>query len=120
MSDLVRVAYTDRYARDYARVSPDQRRRIVRRLRVLQGKPWTAAVSDGTLAHLRDGVWEVRVVGSGPAYRLIGFVASGNPGRVLVLTGCSPKADIKKKAAMNSQVERAITIRATWPGETGG
>jgi putative component of toxin-antitoxin plasmid stabilization module len=114
VSDLVRLEFTDDYLAEAASLPARQRDRIAERLAHLPVKGWSASVRDRDVAPLRDGIWEVRVLGRGAAYRLLFFVHPGNPGRLVVLTTCMDKASIKKPRVLNAAIERARTRREKW------
>ena len=114
MSDVVRITVTDEYREDMRGLDSDQRRRINRRTRVLPRKGWSASVAAGDVAPLWDDIWELRVLGKGPAYRVLFFIHPEQPGRLVVLSACVAKSDIKKPRVLEAQVERAKRRRARW------
>jgi putative component of toxin-antitoxin plasmid stabilization module len=117
VSDLVRLEFTHDYLAEISSLPARQRIRIADRLTHLPVKGWSAAVRDRDVAPLRDGIWEVRVLGKGAAYRILFFVHPGSPGRLMVLTTCMAKASIKKPRVMDAAIERARTRREKWLSE---
>lgn len=79
-----------------------------------QGKGWAASVQSRDVAELEGGIWELRVVGRGPAYRILFFVVPDGSGRAVVLTACTAKASIKKAHVMRAEIQRAKVRRAQW------
>lgn len=117
MRDEIRVVSTPWFEDEMLSVPVDQRRRIRRRLGTLEIKGWTGAIADGTIQHIRDGIWEVRVVGHGAAYRIFFFPAPRRAMRTLVLTTAAPKSAIEKQRLLDLEVERARRRRAEWIAE---
>ena len=71
-------------------------------------------MADQRVKHLSDGIYELRVLGRGAAYRALFFVAPGIAARVVVLTTCAAKSLMKKRAAMDAEIRRARDRRAWW------
>lgn len=117
MSDVVRLEFTRDYLAEVAVLPARHRDRIADRLTYLPAKGWSASVRDRDVAPLRDGIWEVRVMGKGAAYRILFFVFPGDPGRMLLLTSCLDKASIKKQKVMDAAIERAKLRRDAWVAE---
>jgi hypothetical protein len=114
MSDDMEVVVTGWYEADLALLPKPDRERVTRKLVSLSQKPWSAAIADRTIAPLRDGIYEVRVLGRGAAYRLLAFVAPGRSPRLVVVTACVAKAVMKKKAGLAAAIARARTRRQAW------
>jgi putative component of toxin-antitoxin plasmid stabilization module len=91
-----------------------ERRRVNERLKALGRKGWNAALADGTIKHLRDGIWEVRVLGTGAAYRLLFFPAPERAMRLVVVTTCAAKSVLTKRTRMEREIDRAISRRDQW------
>lgn len=66
------------------------------------------------MKHLRDGIYELRVLGTGAAYRLLFFVMPGRSPRVVVLTTCASKSVMQKRQRMEAEIDRASSRRAEW------
>lgn len=117
MDDAIRIISTRWFTDDLHRVPVDQQRRIRRRLGMLEAKGWMAAVADGTIEHLRDGIWEVRVLGKGAAYRVFFFPAPRRTIRMLVLTTVAAKSAVAKQRRLDLEIERARRRRDGWIAE---
>ena len=117
MNDDVQLVPTEWFIRDVYRLPANLRARVDRRISGLRKKGWSASARDRDIAELEDGIWELRVVGHGPAFRVLLFLDRRYPGRVVVLTACVAKASIKKAHVMRSEIERAKTRRAQWLGQ---
>lgn len=114
MNDAIRISATKWFTDDLLGVPVDQQRRIRRRLGMLEVKGWMAAVADGTIEHLRDGIWEVRVLGKGAAYRVFFFPAPHRTIRMLVLTNLAAKSAVAKQRRLDLEIERARRRRDEW------
>jgi putative component of toxin-antitoxin plasmid stabilization module len=87
---------------------------IQRKLIAFAAKGWFAAMADGTVKHLQDGIYELRVLGHGPAFRLLFFVMPGRSPRVIVLTTCAAKSLTQKRQRLDAEIGRAKRRRAAW------
>lgn len=114
MSDEIEVVKTDEFIAEVVVVPPNERARIERRLRTLRKKGWSASIKDRTVAPLRDGIYEVRVLGRGTAYRLLFCLIPGRSPRVVLLTTCVAKSLMTKKALLDAVIARAQARCATW------
>lgn len=114
MSDGIEVVYSSWYNEEVAALPEDQRTRIEQRIRAMIGKGWNRAMHDRTIAPLRDGFYEVRVLGTGPAYRVLFFVVPGRSPRVVVLTACVAKSVMIKRQRLDAELKRAGERRAAW------
>jgi hypothetical protein len=114
MSDRIEVRYTDWFIAELEELPADQQARVVARLALLERKGWGISVRDRDVVHLQDGIYEVRVVGTGAAYRVLGFVEPGHPGRLVVATSCVSKGSMKKGGVMAGELTRARNRRALW------
>lgn len=119
MNDDVRVVLTEWFDSDFRRLDKVQRGRVRERLGALRRKGWMASASSRDVAELEDGIWELRVVGSGPAFRCLFFLAPGARGRVVVVTACVAKASIKRRRVMAAEIQRAKARRAQWLTQEG-
>jgi len=120
MSDAVRVESTEWFENELRELPPDQQARVLRRVSLLERKGWTISTKDKDLVPLEDGIWEVRVVGKGPAYRVLCFEVPQEPGRIVVLTNCVKKGLMKKGNVKKGEIERAKVRREVWLRERGG
>jgi hypothetical protein len=114
MSDEMKVVVTGWYQADLAVLPKPDRERVTRKLVSLSEKTWSAAMADRTIAPLMDGIYEVRVLGRGAAYRLLFFVVQGRSPRLVVVTACVAKAVMKKRAGLAAAIARARTRRHAW------
>lgn len=114
MSDGIEVIYSSWYNAEVAAVPGDQQVRIEQRIRAMLGKGWTRSIADRTVAPLRDGIYEIRVLGTGPAYRVLFFIVPGRSPRVIVLTACVAKSVMTKRQRLDAERTRASERRAAW------
>ena len=114
MSDRLEIVPTEWYVAEVRALPNDERTRIDRRLAGFVEKGWAAAMRDGTVKHLRDGIHEVRVLGKGAAYRVLFFLVPGRSPRVVVLTTCASKSSVAKRQRLEAEITRASDRRATW------
>jgi putative component of toxin-antitoxin plasmid stabilization module len=114
MADELEVVPTHWYTAEVRALPEEGRTRVDRRLLNFARKGWTASLGDATVKHLRDGIHELRVVGRGAAYRVLFFLAPGRSPRMVVLTTCAAKSDLKKRPRMDAELERASERRAQW------
>jgi putative component of toxin-antitoxin plasmid stabilization module len=112
--DEIRIVSSSWFTRELLRLPEKQQRRIRHRLGMLEVKGWMASVADGTIQHLRDGIWEVRVLGTGPAYRVFFFPAPRRAMRMLVLTNVVAKSAVEKQRLLALEIERARRRRDEW------
>lgn len=114
MNDEIRIVSSSWFTAEFLELSAPARKRIDRRLAGLQEKGWTAALADGTIKHLEEDIWEVRVLGTGESYRLLFFPTPGRRMRLLVLTTCATKAAVGKRRLLSLAIERARSRRDWW------
>ncbi|HWK89182.1 MAG TPA: helix-turn-helix domain-containing protein [Longimicrobium sp.] len=114
MADEVKALFSGWMSDELRALPPDQQARVVRRVSLLERKGWSASVRSRDVVHLEDEIWELRVVGKGPAYRLLFFVVEGSVPRIVVLTGCVGKSVMKKPGLMALEVARAERRRREW------
>lgn len=114
MGDEIRVVSSRWFVEELLSLPVNQRRRIRRRLGALEGKGWVGAITDGTIQHIRDGIWEIRVLGRGAAYRIFFFPAPRRAMRMLVLTTLAAKSVVGKQRLLDLEVERAKRRRDDW------
>lgn len=114
MSDAVEVVLTDWYVGDLATLPDRDRVRVERKLRMLPKKKWSESLADGSVAPLKDGIYEVRVLGRGAAYRVLFFIVPGRVPRLVVMTACIAKSVMNKRASLNAEIARAKTRQARW------
>lgn len=114
MSDALEVISTPWFEEEVLSLPQLDQDRIDRRIGDLLRKGWDDAVRDRTVKLLRDGICEVRILGHGPAYRLLFFLMPGHTPRLVVLTACAAKARLTKRRQMDAEIERAKWRRALW------
>lgn len=114
MRETFEVVFSSWFHDEGIRIPAEDRAWITRKLTDLRKKTWSAAVHDRTVAPLRDGIWEVRIVGHGAAYRLLFFIVPGRSPRVIVLTSYVAKATMIKKKPLDAAIARALDRRASW------
>lgn len=117
MSDRIEVEYTAWYNAEFAELPGDQQGRIQQRIRAMLAKGWNRAMADRTIAPLRDGIHELRIVGTGPAYRILFFVMPGRAPRLVVLTACVAKSLMTKRQRLDAELKRASERRTVWIAE---
>jgi phage-related protein len=117
MSDGFELVASAWFRQELAALPQEQQDRIDGKLAAFTSKGWSAAKRDQTVKHLDDGIYELRIVGHGPAYRLLFFVVPGRQPRIVVLTTCAAKSLMKKRQRMESEIERAKSRRAAWREE---
>jgi len=114
MSEPLEIVPTSWYTAEVRALPHQGRDRIDRRLFNFAQKGWAASLADATVKHLRDGIYELRVLGQGAAYPVLFFVAPGRAARVVVLTTCAAKSVMKKRGRLDAEVERALDRRSRW------
>jgi putative component of toxin-antitoxin plasmid stabilization module len=114
MSDVVEVVHSSWYNADLETLADIYRERVERRIDVFVDKGWASSVRDRTVVPLRDGIYELRVLGKGAAFRVLFFLVPGHSPRVVVLTACVAKAKLKKRQRLDAELERAIHRRTVW------
>jgi putative component of toxin-antitoxin plasmid stabilization module len=114
MSDRLEVVLTSWYKAELLTFPEEDQDRIERKLLDFRRKGWNASVADGSVKHLRDGIHEFRILGTGPAFRVLFFLVPGRSPRVVVLTTCVAKSSVQKRQRLNAEVERAKHRRAEW------
>lgn len=114
MSDQFEVVPSSWYTAEVRELPREARDRIDRRLANFANKGWAAALSDRSVRHLRDGIYELRVLGTGAAFRVLFFVVPGRSPRIVVLTTCALKSVMKKRQRMDAEIERATERRTAW------
>jgi phage-related protein len=119
MLDSIMMVLTDSVVRELAALPAGQRNRVLARIRHVEQMGWTTAVRGGDLIPLRSRVWELRVLGTGPAFRILFVPTTTDMERRLVLTTCVSKAELKKRAVMDAHVRRALRRFEQWLVEQG-
>ena len=114
MDDSLEVVTSLWYMLELEALSKDHRDQIQRKLIAFAAKGWSAAMADQTVKHLQDGIYELRVLGHGAAFRLLFFVVPGRRPRVIVLTTCAAKSLMQKRRRLDAEIERAKDRRAAW------
>ena len=119
MSDIRNILVTDDAQREIKELPARERARVVSRIELLRRKGWQLSAQAQDIKRLDGEIWEIRVVGKGPAYRLLCFQAPGQPGRIVVVTSCIAKSAIAKRLRMNADVQRAENRRQEWITQYG-
>jgi hypothetical protein len=114
MSGEIRAEWTHWFREEFADLPPDQKARVVRRVRIFQEKGWNASAADDDAKKLSGNIWELRIHGTGPAYRILFFPDPEDLRRVVVLTNCVRKGIMKKSKVGRSEIERAEKRRLEW------
>lgn len=114
MSDGLEVVSTPWYEAELLALPGPDQERVERRLKGLSSRGWGPSMADQRIKHLRDGIYELRILGRGAAYRVLFFVAPGLAARVVVLTTCAAKSLMKKRGVMEAEIRRALDRRAWW------
>lgn len=114
MDDTVEVVTSQWYMLELRALPRDNQDQIQRKLIAFEAKGWSAAMADQTVKHLQDGIYELRVLGHGPAFRLLFFVVPGRRPRVIVLTTCAAKSLTQKRRLLDAEIRRAKDRRAAW------
>ena len=117
MSDRIEVAYSSWYNAEVAALPDEQGVWIEQRVRAMLAKGWRRSMADRTVAPLRDGIYELRVLGTGPAYRVLFFIMPGRSPRMVVLTACVAKSVMIKRQRLDTELKRASERRAAWIAE---
>jgi hypothetical protein len=120
MRDQVRAEYTPWFLDELDELPPDQQARVVRRVQMLERKGWTISVRDDDIKSLDGMIWELRVIGKGPAYRVLFAPLPGKNGRIALLTNCVSKGLMKKNGVKLAEIERALGRRGEWIKSSGG
>jgi hypothetical protein len=114
MSDSFEVVYSSWYNADLERLADHHQERVERKVDTFIKKGWMSSVRDRTVAPLQDGIYEIRVLGRGAAFRVLFFLVPARSPRVVVLTACLAKAMLKKGQRMDAELERARHRRTIW------
>lgn len=114
MGDEIRVVPSSWFDEEFRALPRRDRERIDRRLLMLQARGWKAALAEGILEHLDEGIWKARVTGTGRAYRILFFPAPGRAMRLLVLASCLSGAAIGRRRVPGEEIERAKRRRDEW------
>lgn len=114
MDEGIDIVFTSWYNEELAALPGEQQARIEARIRRLPAKGWGEAMADRTIAPLRDGIYEIRVLGTAAAFRVLFFVVSGRTPRIVVLTSCVAKSAMTKRHRLDAELERAKTRRELW------
>ena len=114
MSEPIEVIATSWYDAEFAALAPEHRTRIEKRLDTFRRKGWREAMTDHSVVHLRDGIFELRILGRGAAFRVLFFVAPGRSPHLVVLTTAAAKSVLKKRQRLDAEIERARHRRALW------
>jgi phage-related protein len=119
MIDAIQAVYTDWFTDELLELPPDQQARVVKRIVILERKGWSISARDDDIKELKEGIWELRIVGKGPAYRVLFFPMHGDPKRFVVLTNCVKKGLLKKTKVKDAEIQRALARRTDWLKDKG-
>ena len=114
MSDEFEVVYSSWYNFELEAIQREHQIRIEQKLALFRAKGWLPSIRDRTIAPLQDGIYELRILGTGPAFRILFFLVPGRSPRVVVLTTCATKALMKKRNRLDAEVARAVERRSGW------
>jgi hypothetical protein len=114
MSDSLEFVASSWFTAEVEMLPRLHRDRIDSKVHTFVEKGWSAAMADETIKHLRDGIYELRVLGRGAAFRLLFFVVPGLSPRLVVLTTCALKSNMLKRQRMEAEIDRAIKRRSEW------
>lgn len=121
MDGPVEIEYTGWIVEELLALPAEQQARIAGRVRLLGARGLAASARLGHVKALEDGIWELRVLGKGPSFRLLFFVAPGRTPRLVVLTSCVRKSEMLRRNVLDAAVARARRRRDLWlRGEEGG
>ncbi|HEX2202992.1 MAG TPA: type II toxin-antitoxin system RelE/ParE family toxin [Longimicrobium sp.] len=113
-SDRVEAVFTGTVLDEMEALPPNEQIRILKRIALFERKGWSLSAQAEDIERLRGEIWELRVLGTGPAYRVLFFSIPGNPGRIVVLTSCVANSRAKKHAVGDAEIERAERRRQEW------
>ncbi|HEX9939015.1 MAG TPA: type II toxin-antitoxin system RelE/ParE family toxin [Longimicrobium sp.] len=114
MAGDFQAEWTSWFRKELRELPPDQQARVARRVRIFEQKGWNASAADLDIKRLDGEIWELRVHGKGPAYRILFFPDPENAQRVVVLVNCVKKALMKKSKVSRAEIERADSRRLEW------
>ncbi|HYW10442.1 MAG TPA: type II toxin-antitoxin system RelE/ParE family toxin [Longimicrobium sp.] len=114
MNDSLEVVASSWFTAEVRALPRLHRDRIDSKVATFTRKGWSAAMGDQTIKPLRDGIYELRVLGRGAAFRLLFFVMPGLSPRLVVLTTCALTSDMLKQQRMEAEIDRAIKRRGEW------
>ncbi|WP_420125777.1 type II toxin-antitoxin system RelE/ParE family toxin [Longimicrobium sp.] len=114
MDDSVKVLTSPWYMLELRALPRDHQDQIQRKLIAFAAKGWSAAMADQTVKHLQDGIYELRVLAHGPAFRLLFFVVPGRRPRLIVVTTCAAKSLTLKRRLLDAEIRRAKGRRTAW------
>lgn len=114
MSDALEIVASSWYQLELQALPEAHRDRIIAKVLDCAAKGWSASMSDETIKHLQDGIYELRILGRGAAFRLLFFVVPGRQPRLVVLTTCAAKSRMTKRQQVAAEITRATARRAAW------
>jgi hypothetical protein len=121
VNDEVQLVPSSWFTQEFSALPVHLQERVAKRLQTFEQKGWSASTSSRDIVALKDGIWELRVLGRGAAFRVLFFLDPRERSRVVVLTTCASKSSIKKAHMMSAEITRAKMRRAQWlQQEEGG
>jgi phage-related protein len=114
MIDAIEAVHTEWFTEELEALPPDQQARVLRRIDTFERKGWRISAADEDIKELRDNVWELRVIGKGPAYRALFCPFTGATKRFALLTNCVKKAFMKKGKVKEGEITRALSRCSEW------
>ena len=112
MNDDVQLVPSSWFHQEFLTLPVHLQERVAKRLQTLEQKGWSASTSSRDIVALNDGIWELRVLSRGAAFRVLFFLDPRERSRVVVLTTCASKSSIKH--VMTAEITRAKMRRAQW------
>ena len=114
MAGDIRTEWTSWFRKELGELPPDQQARVFRRVRTFEEKGWDASAADQDIKRLEGEIWELRIHGKGPAYRILFFPDPADPRKVVVLANCVKKGLMKKSKVSRAEIKRADSRRLEW------
>jgi phage-related protein len=114
MGDDLEIVATPWYDAELSALPDPAQARVETQLERLRERTWESAITDQRIKRLQHGIYELRILGHGAAYRVLFFVAPGRSPRMLVLTTCVAKSMMKKRHRLDTEIHRAVDRRAWW------
>jgi hypothetical protein len=115
VNDEVQLVPSSWFVQEFFALPVHLQERVAKRLQTFGEKGWSASTSSRDIVALNEeGIWELRVLGRGAAFRVLFFLDPRERRRVVVLTTCASKSSIKKAHVMTAEITRAKMRRAQW------
>jgi putative component of toxin-antitoxin plasmid stabilization module len=116
-ADLLRIELMPLAAREIRELGAGAAARIETKLRIVRAAGWEGAVASGMfrdLGSVEHGIFEIRVTGTGEAYRLLCFATRDRAGRVVLVASCVAKNRLLGRERLKQHVRRAALRRDRW------